>query len=272
MLCQQDPGSLRKFNIDAVPLTLGGFLETAWRSDRIIVAGGTHLQFLKASPIGAQYRVLFSWLMLTMLARGAGAAVEMRAVGVGPLDSKLSRFIARWICRLTTSISVRDVPSRVLISDWGLSAAVADDLAIPALRRWRDEASGQCRVDPHEYIVAAPAFARCDPHWWVENICEVIATTGVRRVVFFASGRQTGGDDVEAISVISSKLRHYEIEPDQMFVYRGDLDGALQWVDGASVVLAARYHVVVAARALGKPVVADAYHPKVLEALKVEQI
>lgn len=272
ILCQHNAEALRELGVVAEPLSIARYWRSIRRAHRVVVPGGTHLQFVAEMPSATQYRLLASWLVLAVLARVTGARPEMEAVGVGPLETTLSRLLARWTCRLQGSITSRDRVSRELLSAWGMSAPLVDDLALPFLRKWRTEHPTASCSDEDPYLVAAPAYARYDAQWWVDRIGELMTATGVRRLVFFASGRQSGGDDLVAISAITRRLNAVDIQVDQTHAYEGETDAALRFIDGAVAVIAARYHVVLAARALGKHVVADIYHPKVLDAIKVEPI
>jgi len=237
------------------------------------VPGGTHLQFIATTPSASQYRLLLSWLVLTVLARVLGTHPEMESVGLGPFETRLSRALARLTCLLQRSITVRDVGSVELLTSWGVKTELVDDLAISYLQHWRRRI-GAVRVpdDDPPYLLAAPAFARCDPGWWAEHLRDLSVASGARRIVFLASGSQSGGDDLDAISRIMKRLKLDETMRCQTVAYRGDVDGTLRLIDGARGVVAARYHVVLTARAFGKPVVADVYHPKVVDAMKVEPI
>ena len=272
VLCQNDAERLRETGVLAEPLSIRRYLRAARSANHVVIPGGTHLQFEAEKQPGAQYRLLTSWLALAIAARMRNARMEMKSIGVGPLESTFSRLLARWTCRLCASITLRDATSQHLLADWGIHSARVDDLAFPFLRRWRTEHPLTEDSGNDSYIVAAPAFARYDTQWWVDRLAEESAALRVRRVAFFASGRQSGGDDLEAISAITRRLNTIDIELDQTYVYQGDTVAALGFIDGAAAVVAARYHVVLAARALGKRVVADAYHPKVLDAMKVEPL
>ncbi|MFC3776437.1 polysaccharide pyruvyl transferase family protein [Mycolicibacterium holsaticum] len=272
ILCQQNADVLRESGMSAEPFSLMRYWRAIQRADRVVIPGGTHLQFLADTPSGRQYRLLAAFLVLAVLARAAGARSDMEAIGIGPLETRMSRLLARWICQLQNSISVRDKVTRDLVSDCGRTATLVEDLALPFLRQWRSEHPVVASPDTDSYVVAAPAFARYDTQWWVDNLSELTAATGVHRIVFLASGKQKGGSDIDAINTIARHLNRAGLRLGQTHVYHGDTDAALHFIDKAAAIAAARYHVVLASRALGKHVVAEAYHPKVLDAMKVEPI
>lgn len=273
VLCQQKAERLRALGIMAEPLSFQSFYSAVLAGYRVMVPGGTHLEFVLDRSRKIQYRVLCSWLILGLIARVGGAGSEMVSVGIGPLRTPLSRRLAVAVCKCQDKISVRDANTQGLLSGWGIAADLVDDLALPFVRRWRNEIRGARRnAAGEEYLIAAPAFARYDVTWWLDQLEKLSAETGVQNVVFIASGRQSGGDDAVAVSEIARRTQSIGIKTQETYVYSGDAMEVLRLIEGATAVVAARYHIVLAARALGKCVVADVYHPKVIEAMKVEPV
>ncbi|WP_374207045.1 polysaccharide pyruvyl transferase family protein [Mycolicibacterium sp. OfavD-34-C] len=274
VLCQQNFEKLRSRGFDAEKFSIGRFFRLARNSERVIVPGGTHLQFLRGSAYLPQYRVLAGWMFLTLIARAARSRPQMVSVGVGPLETLPARIIAHATCRIQNCISVRDQASRRLLSGWRMRVPIVEDVALPYIRLWHGRSSHSSAEECSPYILAAPAFARCDVQWWADRIVNSFKATDVRRVVFFASGQQSGGSDSASVRAISSRLRTADMDPfnECTYIYSGDVDHALSVINGATAVIAARYHVVLASRALGKPVIPDVYHPKVIEAMEMEPL
>lgn len=272
VLCQANSDRLHLDGVTAVPLGLKSYIGSVRRTRRVVVVGGTHLQFFKHIPSAGQYRVLVSWLVLALVARAAGAKPEMEGIGLGPLQSRFSRLLTRATCLLQHRVSSRDSETAALLTGWGIATEIVDDLALHHLRRWIERPAKPRQALGPEYLIAAPAYARCDPDWWAKEIVATAARFGVGNIVFLGSGRQSDGDDATAIAQIMSALEGTDLTVREGLFYDGDPDRVVSLLAGATVVIAARYHVALVARALGRPVIPDHYHPKVAAAMAVEPL
>ena len=91
------------------------------RSDLFIWGGGSLMQ----DATSARNPIYYGGLM--GLAQGMGLQTIAWAQGVGPLNRKLSNWIARRAFQGCTSVSVRDPQSAQLLADWQIDSIVAPD-------------------------------------------------------------------------------------------------------------------------------------------------
>ena len=88
--------------------------------------------------------------------------------------------------------------------------------------------------------------------------------------MLLATCRQAAGDDNDAVAIIRQVLGD-ELPSSAIRVvqYDGDVDAATALIRSARSVVAARYHVVLAAKYFNTRVVPDFYHPKVRAAMQM---
>jgi polysaccharide pyruvyl transferase CsaB len=91
------------------------------RSDLFVWGGGSLMQ----DATSARNPIYYGGLM--GLAQGMGLQTIAWAQGVGPLNRKLSKWIAKRAFRGCTSVSVRDRQSAQLLTDWQVESVVAPD-------------------------------------------------------------------------------------------------------------------------------------------------
>ncbi len=247
-----------------------------WRaigaSEALIMGGGTHLEFRPERAKLPQYRVLLMWLAVACAVRMRRRKFELRSIGIGPLDGPLPRLIAKSIVRLASETSVRDAASSACLTQWGRRHRVVPDLAVRYFKSVIDAsppATTTPKSDPG-YVLAAPAFVSFSPTWWRDAILREMSITGSEGVVLLATCRQAAGDDNDAVAIIRQVLGD-ELPSSAIRVvqYDGDVDAATALIRSARSVVAARYHVVLAAKYFNTRVVPDFYHPKVRAAMQM---
>jgi polysaccharide pyruvyl transferase WcaK-like protein len=253
-----------------IPWTIGSTVRQLRSASRLMVAGGTHLAFRRQEPAIGQLRVLVSWAVFALIARWLNTEVHMRAVGVGPLESAPGRVLARFTLRAATQVSVRDALSESLCRTMGIRTVREPDLAYRYLRRalgpntastYRGEVRGSGD------LVVAPASSGFDLDYWVQRTLDTANKTDLERIVVAASEVHGSRSDVAACDQLAEQLRQISLVPVLRVDYNGELEEFLALLAGAEVVLAARYHVVLAARELARVVVPVEYHPKVTQLL-----
>ncbi len=119
-----------------------GMMNVLRRSDLFVWGGGSLMQ----DATSARNPIYYGGLM--GLAQGMGLRTIAWAQGIGPLNRKLSQWIARRAFQGCTSISVRDRQSAQLLTDWQVKSVVAPDpvwaLAATSVSMYRD--LGETRV------------------------------------------------------------------------------------------------------------------------------
>ena len=252
------------------------FLARAFRVlrsvDLLIINGGGQLTEW-GGPWGFPY-TLFKW---TLLARLAKVRCIFLNVGAGPLTRPLSKFFAKRALSSSNYASFRDEASSTLVRRIGFEGRSpvfpdsAYGLALPALG-----GSGGTRA-PGKPIVGLAPMPYCDPRAFHEKDQRVYAGF-IRKLALFASwvvrndyrvalfGSDIGTDPL-AIEDLHSALRtdpevaqrsHSVIDEPVLSV-----EQLLESMSSMDYVVTCRFHGVLFAHLLNKPVVAIAHHPKV---------
>jgi polysaccharide pyruvyl transferase WcaK-like protein len=108
---------------------LSAFLQ----ADAVVFAGGSPLKEIRGSVTDrSRYQLLVGTLFLVLLSRLFGKKVLFSAIGVGPINSTLSRTLCRWAIGMASSVSVRDLDSMELLENMG----IGDSLLLAADATW----------------------------------------------------------------------------------------------------------------------------------------
>jgi polysaccharide pyruvyl transferase WcaK-like protein/nitrate reductase gamma subunit len=252
-----------------IPWTVGNTIQRLRSASRLVVAGGTHLAFRRQEPAIGQLRVLVSWAVFAWIARWLNTEVHMRAVGIGPLESRLARLLTRFTLLAATQVSVRDAGSESLCRTMGIGTSREPDLAYRYLRASRSTTSSSDggELPVLRYLVVAPASSGFDLDYWVHRTLDLARKTNSERIVVAASEVHGSRSDVAVCDQIAEQLRSISSVLVTRVDYSGELEAILALLAGAEIVLAARYHVVLAAQELARTVVPIEYHPKVTQLL-----
>jgi polysaccharide pyruvyl transferase WcaK-like protein len=242
--------------------------------DLLIISGGGQLTE-KDGPWGFSYTI-FKWLLL---ARWAGVRCMFLNVGAGPLTSPLSKYFARRALAAAEYVSLRDQQSRDLVGKIGFKGK---SLVYP------DSAYGlqfalPSNISPLERrsqsIIGFAPMPYPDPRLHIAEKDQVVYDAFIGKLASFASwlldrsyalrvfGTDTGVDPV-AIKDFEAALAHQrDIPPSRYSVSQSivSVHDLLATMAGMDFVFTCRFHGVIFAHLLNKPVLAIAHHPKVMD-------
>ncbi|QJY47033.1 polysaccharide pyruvyl transferase family protein [Pseudonocardia broussonetiae] len=241
----------------------------AWvrRHDAVVVPGAGVLEAtLPVRPWGFPYALF----LLCLSGRLVGTRVALLDVGAEVIDSPATRLLVRTAARLAHHRSFRDAHSRRVMGDMGVDTSgdeVGADLtfALPPVARPPEEPTGIVGVGLMAWSGGSGDRRRAGE---IHDAYLAAMTEFVGRLV--DEGRRVrllGGDAVDdavaarlldAVRAARSGHAPLSVEADPVRSL-DDLERAMHDVD---VVVATRYHNVVAALRLGKPVLALSYAPK----------
>ena len=262
-------------------LFLGAFMELGRWVKAIKTLGGTHMLVMTGtgmlsdvgiSPFGLHYDIL-RWSLAAKLCR---CKLLFVSVGVGPIRSPVSKFFVKAALRLADYRSYRDIFSRSYVGGMGIATegdSVYPDLAfsLPAnvLPKARphdgrktvigiglitNDTSGAtqetAQKSHQDYIARVATFVR----WLTEHDYTVRLLIG--DVVYDRRVRLDLRAFLDRIGV-SYEAGHIIDEPAR------SVDELLSQLAETDVVIASRFHNVLLALMLGKPVVAISFHEKV---------
>lgn len=242
--------------------------------DLLIIAGGGQLTE-KDGPWGFPYTI-FKWVAL---ARSARVSCIFLNVGAGPLTQSLSKLFVRRALMAADYVSVRDDKSRSLIHKIGFAgeSRVYPDsvygLKVATTKTFAREGGAQSIVG-----FAPMPYPDLDPRRGAQED-QVDYDAFIAKLAGFASwlvsrsyaleffGTDIGVDPM-AIEAVQSILLRNRGNPSRQCSFNrnvetvGDLTAAMSRMD---YVVTCRFHGVIFAHLLNKPVLAIAHHPKVAE-------
>jgi polysaccharide pyruvyl transferase WcaK-like protein len=238
--------------------------------DLLMVAGSGQLSDHFGGPWGMPYN-LFKW---SILARAAGTKLAFVSVGAGPLASSLSRFFIKRAVGLAHYRSFRDIGSRKVMERLGSPSnmLVMPDLAhsLPIGRNEPCSPGDACGA-----VVGINVFPHCDPRYWpvedparyaryVQKLAGVVAAVIDRgdRVVLLPTQVRADPqviDDVERTLLQTGRPIGASRPAVASCISLEALTGQIA---GCDFVVATRFHGVVMALLLNKPVIALSNHPK----------
>jgi polysaccharide pyruvyl transferase WcaK-like protein len=243
--------------------------------DLLIISGGGQLTE-KDGPWGFPYTI-FKWVVL---ARSAGVRCVFLNVGAGPLTQPLSKFFVRRALLAADYVSLRDSKSQALVQKIGFTgeSRVCPDsaygLEVAAVR-------GSARETGSQSIVGFAPMDYCDPGpgGYQAEKDQIVYDAFIRKLASFASwlisrshalalfGTDFGVDPKAIQDLQSALLSYHGISSRQCGVDHSvkSVRDLLVAMSGMDYVVTCRFHGVVFAHLLEKPVLAIAPHPKVAE-------
>jgi polysaccharide pyruvyl transferase WcaK-like protein len=240
----------------------------------LLIAGSHQLSEIRGGPWWFPF-TLFKW---TLLARVRRIPVALVSVGAGPFHSPLARWLSRFTLAMAAYASYRDEVSREAIRRLGVRepGPFAPDLAFslsPAVHDsdprqpivalnpmppflWRDYDQATAQALHANYAGALTKFVT----WLIDR---------GYRVAFLAT--QLRGDPPVIADLLKrvANERPDAVERGQAYVHRVEgLDDLLTGLRFARIVVATRFHGAVLGSAVGRPVLALAYHPKTYDLMR----
>lgn len=238
--------------------------------DLLVVSGGGQLDDYWGGPWSHPY-TLAKW---GTIARITGARFVFMSVGAGPIDSPLSKRFIRYALSLASYRSYRDQRSRALIQSIGCrtSDPVYPDLAYSLLTD-----SGPTREkQPGTLVLGIGPMSYFHPQLWPESDQNVydgylrkLASFILRRLdegcsILLFPG-EVGSDRV-AIDDLQRILQEQGVAHPDGRVSRPDVRTVpelMRELARTDIVVASRFHGVLLAHVVFKPVIALSYHMKI---------
>ncbi len=239
--------------------------------DLLIIAGGGQL----LDSWGGPWKFPYTLLKWTILARLSGARCYFINVGAGPLRHPLGKWFIKRALFLADYVSFRDDQSRTLVEGIGYRAEskVCPDsvygLELPVVITRRN-----CRIGAS--IVGIAPMAYCDPRvYWDKNqsvyegLIQELAAFGswlVRNqqsLILFSTDIWF---DSQAIEDLKLALMHETALANSTVVRHEPvttINEMLSQMSSMDYVVTCRFHGVIFAHMLNKPVLALSHHPKV---------
>jgi len=222
------------------------------RSDVFIWGGGSLMQ----DATSARNPIYYGGLM--GLAQGMGLETIAWAQGVGPLNRKLSNWIAKRSFQGCNAVSVRDRQSAKLLADWQIESIVAPDpvwaLEAKSINMYRDLANLRVAV----ILRSHPALTSCRLATITEALQKLQAQTDAHVLLIPFQPTQDKAIAQAICDALNQKLPNHS----QVIIQKDPrkLKGIFSGVDLA---IAMRLHGLIMAAAEGCHCSAISYDPKV---------
>jgi polysaccharide pyruvyl transferase WcaK-like protein len=231
--------------------------------DLLIVSGGGHL-----TDRGGTWAFPYAILSWFAMAKSAGAKCVLLNVGAGPLIKPLSKYFVRLALSLANYVSFRDEQSQVLAKSIGFkgpSHVFPDNvyaLQLPSLNTLRPDGK-TVGIAPMPFPSDPPFDNKTIIYRDVITRFAMFTSTLLERsypITFFGTDI---GSDPAAIQDLREQLRvHHGIDT-RPYETVYSLDELLEQMSALDYVVTCRFHGVVFAHLLNKPVLAISHHPKV---------
>ena len=241
--------------------------------DLLVVCGGGQLTEW-GGPWEFPYTV-FKWITL---ARFAGVGSIFLNVGAGPLTYPLSKLFARRALRAARYVSFRDQQSLALARQIGFArnSQVFPD-SVYGLDLASQTLSSKLKGD--QSIVGISPMPYCDPRVYPDEKNQAAYEDFISKFAHFSfwlignsySLRFFGSDigvDPLAIADLQTALRNHFSAPESPYDPVNSVDELLAAMSAMDYVVTCRFHGVVLAHLLNKPVLAVSHHPKVENLMK----
>lgn len=251
---------------------LGKSFRTIRSFDLLIISGGGQLLDSWGGPWKFPYTI-FKWTLLAKLAR---AKCYFLNVGAGPLAYPLGKWFVKSALRLADYVSFRDDASRDLVKSIGFAgkSRVSPDCVYalePSSPLTRSVAAQQ-----EEAIVGLSPMAYCDPrvYWqkdqavyerFIQNVASFGSWLGQNhyRLTLFSTDILFDLQTLEEVKVLlesaSRDLQSHVVENKHI----EGIDELLSKMQSMDYIVTCRFHGVVFAHLLNKPVLALSHHVKV---------
>jgi polysaccharide pyruvyl transferase WcaK-like protein len=241
--------------------------------DLLIISGGGQLTE-KDGPWGFPYTI-FKWVVL---ARSAGARCMFLNLGAGPLTRPLSKLFVRRALLAADYVSLRDDKSRTLIRLIGFTG---ESRVYPDSVYGLDVATtnGSLLERHAPPIVGFAPMPYPGTSGYLSGEDQIIYDEFIRKLANFASwlvgqsyaltifGTDIGVDPLAIENLQMDLLSHHRITSSQYSVNHSvkSARALLATMSRMDYVITCRFHGVVFAHLLNKPVLAIAHHPKVAD-------
>lgn len=247
-----------------------GFVVTSYRrlrdTDFVILTGSGVLSDHFGGPLNFPYTLL-KW---SLLARVRRARLVFLSVGAGPIGSWASRRLLAWSLRLTSEVSARDRTSRKLIRSLAPRQAVP---VLPDLVYSLDVRSPASRSAGRR--IGINVFPHGDPRYWplpdtgkYQRYLTILAAfvTWLSQmgyeVVLFPTQLRADPPAIEDLRRLLAERGELEPGAFPEVAAVQEVDDLLVFLKGVHLVVATRFHAIVLASLLHRPVLALANHHK----------
>ncbi|MDP4008249.1 MAG: polysaccharide pyruvyl transferase family protein [Candidatus Peregrinibacteria bacterium] len=257
------PSGLRSLlNFATIKATLNAYK----KSDTFVLGGGG--LFTDHSSLKA----VWIWFIQTLLAKIYGKKIVMIGQSVGPLDSKIARFITKTVFSWASSISVRDESSKKVLSDIGVNLEVEmrGDLAMNLTEIYKDILLEKktAQLDQKTYSVVNLKYIGRTNNVYEQEVVkfiEFLINQSTQEVYL----KPFGAGQISDEKYLNKLIVQYNLDKNKVHVHTDySLKGTLKLLTNAEFVLGMRLHSLILSRVCRVPFIGLNYHDKVRDYFK----
>lgn len=264
---------LRRLGVEAgYSRAPGQILKGIWWADTVVLGGGT--MFHDGYPderYRDYWRNLLALALIFTLARLLGRHVSLIGIGVGPLHRWRTRAFTTLIKLAANDITVRDRQSYddlAALPGGAGKVTIADDLSgfvpLPEKESATRRLLGISLVPPAVVSGAEQVAVEAFYDALAVQVSEALGSGAFDGVMLISAN--VGKDSDQAVALQMLWLLGAPVGRVEHLVFAGDPLAFAQQIGRCSLVVAARYHVAVVARAMAVPTIWLAYQRKVADA------
>jgi polysaccharide pyruvyl transferase WcaK-like protein len=230
------------------------------RADGIVFAGGTVFKTLHPRSGRRPLELLRNGLAVAAAASVAGTPLALNGVGAAPLPTRRARALARGIVHRAALLILRDAESARLLADAGAPAPfrVGADASWTRIEApTAPSARGDAVIVALSHLAGGPGLAAR-----LARVLAPLQRAGLRLRLqpwqVHSDDDGDGADDLALARALAQQLP----APAEIVPPPATLDDARDFFAGARLVVALRFHALVAAAAAGVPAIAYAHEAK----------
>jgi len=227
-------------------------------ADAVVFAGGTIFKELRPATGRPPLDLLARALAMGFGTRALGKPLALVGVGAAPLPSRRGRLLARRLVSQASLLVLRDEESAQVLVDAGAPAP----FRIGADAAWTIVDAGAApSAERGDHVVVALSHDAGDAGLADELAATLVPVLAAGREVVLQPwqvGRVGRRDDIDLARAVNARLggtARIDVPP-------ADLGEARAVLAEAGLVVAQRFHALVAATAVGTPAIAYAHEPK----------
>lgn len=243
-------------------------------SDHLIQGGGTIFHDSYKGVFKYKYLLnLVRWALLFRYAKFCGNKIIITGAGIGPIESRAAKKICSYTLQLADTIIVRDTPSFEEVSQLlGSSEKLA--IGCDLTECYKDDTNAKPLPQKNRVVIG---ISVCDltpfmntPQdnnlFWrtfTDNLQQLINHYDEPTLKFLSLYQGSSSTtDKQVSDQICSLLNYKNIKHT---VYENDTSSFISEIDECDLVIATKFHAVVAAHKLSKPTLAICYNRKVMD-------
>lgn len=243
--------------VPAIPASPYAVARAVRGADAVVIGGGTIFKTLHPSTGRSPSSLLRNTAAVVALARASGTSVAMAGVGAGDLVGGRARRLTRWIVPRVDLLILRDEESAAVLADAGVPPPfwIGADLA------WLVRPPTPSASEPTRSVTVAVSHLAGDDAL-VERLAGAVAVLDPQWRVRLQPWQRGGADSDRRVAERLRDALARRARPVEVLEPPAGLAEAVASVTGEGLVIAMRFHALVAAAMAGTRTLAIAHEPK----------